>query len=412
MKKQLLFTLLSLTFFYNLTFSQISYDNGYFINESGKKTSCFIKNNDWRNNPDNFEYKLTANSDIKVASVDSIKEFGITNFSKYIRATVQIDKSSDNINNLSLNKTPEFEEETLFLNVLVEGNATLYLYENENLKRYFFNLNNGNVSQLIYKEYKSSATTISENNRYKQQLWNNLKCSSIQLKDIERLNYKQKSLTTFFIDYNNCTNPTKRTTNYDNKKSKSDFNVTIRPRLNSSSLEISDSQRDFDFSYENKLGFGIGLELEYIFPFNKNKWAVAVEPTYQSYESEATIKNLSNVSGGSLKSSVEYSSIDIPISARYYMFLNNKSKLFINASYLFSVDNSKSSFEALRVDDSSYASLDTKSGQGFAFGVGYKFINKISAEVRFHTSRNILNDYPIWDSNYNTISFIVGYTLF
>ena len=44
-------------------FAQISFEKGYFINNANQKTNCLIKNQDWKDNPTEFEYKLDENSE-------------------------------------------------------------------------------------------------------------------------------------------------------------------------------------------------------------------------------------------------------------------------------------------------------------------------------------------------------------
>jgi hypothetical protein len=61
--------------------------------------------------------------------------------------------------------------------------------------------------------------------------------------------------------------------------------------------------------------------------------------------------NVSNISVGILIAEVNYSSIEIPVSLRHCLFLNNNSKIFINASYIFDF-SSKSSIEFKRSDNS------------------------------------------------------------
>ena len=82
MKKQLLFLLITILSFN--CYSQISFEKGYYIDNSNQKTNCLIKNIDWKNNPTQFEYKLSENSESKKKTIESIKEFGINNISKYI----------------------------------------------------------------------------------------------------------------------------------------------------------------------------------------------------------------------------------------------------------------------------------------------------------------------------------------
>jgi len=189
------------------------------------------------------------------------------------------------------------------------------------------------------------------------------------------------------------------------------FNLTIRPRLNSSSLTLQNSvsnSRDIDF--ENKTGLGFGLEVEFILPFNKNKWAIAIEPTYQNFKSEKTTV-VSNVSGGKLTTNVDYSSIEIPVSIRHYFFLNEDSKIFVNASVLFDF-SSKSSIEFTRDDGSNLSSLEIDTRNNLAMGVGYKQHDKYSLEIRYQTSKEILEGYSSWSSDYKTFSVIFGYSLF
>lgn len=409
MKKQFLF-LLTIILSLNCQ-SQISFLKGYYIDNANQKVNCLIKNMDWKNNPTEFEYKLSENSEPQKKTISSVKEFGLDNISKYIRSIVNIDRSSDNINNLSKDKKPIFSEEQLFLNVLIEGKSSLYQYSDNDLTRYFYKTENSNIEQLIFKTYLISNNSIAKNNRFKQQLWNDLKCEGFKMSKIERLTYQKKELINFFIEYNNCNN--QNYINFQEKQKKDLFNLTIRPRLNNASLTMINStsksiSRDFDF--DNTIGFGLGLEAEFILPFNKNKWTVAIEPTYHSYKGEKTF-NTSGVYGGIATSNVNYSSIEIPISLRHYFFLNEDSKIFINVSFIFE-SRLKNSAEFTRKDHSNLYSLDIKSTPHAGLGLGYKYNDKYSLELRYQMKRNVLSNYAYWDSDYHNTSIIFGYSLF
>ncbi len=112
--KKLLLALFTLILSVNSS-AQINFEKGYFINNSGDKTECLIKNIDWKNNPTEFLYKLLENDTPKTATIEMVKEFGINNISKYSRANVNIDRSSEMADKLSTNKSPVFNEEQLFL---------------------------------------------------------------------------------------------------------------------------------------------------------------------------------------------------------------------------------------------------------------------------------------------------------
>ena len=166
--------------------------------------------------------------------------------------------------------------------------------------------------------------------------------------------------------------------------------------------------RDTDFG--DKFGFRFGIEAEFILPFNKNKWGIIIEPTYQYYKSEKEKASV-NVSGGHPLIMASYQSIEVPIGIRHYFYFNDKSKIFANISYVIDFDNN-SSVEYKRPDGSIVNSLTIKGSRNIALGMGYKFKDKYSLEMRYQTNRDILSDYAYWHSEYKTFSILFGYSLF
>ncbi len=395
------------------SFAQISFEKGYIINNSNQKSECLIKNEDWNNNPSNFEYKFSEVAEAKNESLKNIKEFGIYGSSKYVRANVKIDKSSNAVNTLSHDKNPVFTQEELFLKVLVESNAcTLYLYQKGNLTRFFYKYGSGDIEQLVYKRYIKEGkfndvtrTKISENKRYQQQLYANLKCDFFHLEDYLSLNYTIKSLKEFFKKYYECVNSDYIT--YESDAKRDVFNLNIRPGINYNNLEMNSSSK---INFKNIYVASIGAELEYILPYNKNKWSLLVETTGQMYNSEST-NNDSYTFDGILISELDYKSIELSLGFRYYMFLNKHSKLFTNLSYNFDLVN-HSSIEFFRSNGTSIQKLDSFARRYVALGAGYKLNEHWSAEFRYKLSNNILSDYLGWKAQYNTLSLTLGYTLF
>lgn len=98
-------------------FSQIKFESGYFINNNNEKVNCLVRNVDWESNPVSFDYKLSEESKVENAGIETVKEFGIGTEVKFIRATVNMDKSSDVVNELSDNRNPVFVEETIFFSI-------------------------------------------------------------------------------------------------------------------------------------------------------------------------------------------------------------------------------------------------------------------------------------------------------
>ena len=105
-KQIILFALITISFFE--AYSQEVFKKGYFINNSNQKIECLIKNIEFVNTPTKFKYKLSQNGTIQKATIQNVKEFGIYNVYKYIRAKTNIDKSSDKIDQLSSDVKPDF----------------------------------------------------------------------------------------------------------------------------------------------------------------------------------------------------------------------------------------------------------------------------------------------------------------
>jgi hypothetical protein len=407
MKKQIIIAAL-LAILSISSYSQIVFENGYFINESDQKINCLIKNIDWESNPVEFEYKVSQDDLIQKANIQSVKEFCITGVSKYIRAKVNIDRSTDDPNKIGSDRNPVFQEETLFLKVIVEGKASLFLYREGSLTRFFYRNNDSEIIQLVYKRYILHYA-LATNNYFRQQLFEAFSDQIVTLTEVESIRYVRKDLEPLFIRLNGYAN-----SDYivlEPKQKRDLFNLSLRAGLNFNSLSSvqSSTSDEWDTDFGNKLNPGFGIEAEFIFPFNKNKWSVIVEPTYQYFNVKKSRE--AAISGGILVSKVNYQSIELPVGVRHYFYLNDKSKIFMNVSYVFDFSKN-SSIEFTRGDGSPLEKLDINPRRSLALGIGFKFQDKYGIELRYETGRELLGDYLTWNSVYKTLSFKFGYTLF
>ena len=385
-------------------YSQIIFEKGYYINNLDEKIECLIKNVQWYNNPNKFTHKLTDDANEKETTINEVKEFGIYNASKYIRSTVNIDRSSEGITNLTTQKDPIFTNETLFLNVILEGKATLFFFKEDIVEKYFYKKENSTIEQLINKNYLTPNNSIAKNEKYLIQLWNDLKCPDLTMKMIEKIKYTSDDLTNFFTKYNQCNNS--QTTIFDKKKSWDLFKLTVRPGINSSSLSIINinNANSYTIDFKNQISVRLGIEAEIVLPFNKNKWSIVLEPTYIYYNSKVNYV----VNGNSREASVDYKAIEFPLGIRHYFFLNNDSKILING---FLVPEFNFSSTIKFSDNSDVLDIDVSSA--FALGIGYKFKNKYSIEYRYTTNKNLLSRYdgkP--EAKFMNSSLIFGYTFF
>ncbi len=395
MKKSYILIFVSLLGVYS--HSQISFEKGYFIDNLDERTECLIRNVAWKNNPVEIEYKLSENGETDQKTMRYVSEFGIYTKAKYNRFKVKIDRSSKMLGNLGTDRSPDFKEEQLLLKVLVEGTASLFMYEDGSLRRFFYSVGDSRVKQLVYKQYKAADYKVKENNEYMNQLWNDLKCPAIHIEEIKKLNYSKSELVRFFVKFNECNNF--NFTNYSKNPSKNSFNLSLRPGVNASALTLDSSTLNSrDAQFDSKMEFRLGLEAEFVMPFNGKKWAFFVEPTYQYFEAEKQLERYF------VKAS--YKSIELPLGIRHYMFLNEKSKLFINGAVV--LDFAINSV----LDYDTVGDVEMRSSPNLAFGFGYKMNNKLSLELRYHTSRDVVTDSQSYSSDYKAVAFIFGYSLF
>lgn len=406
MKKKILILPILLIILSN-SYSQITFEKGYFIDEAGQKFECLIKNIDWSKNPTGFQYKLTADGETKNATLETIKEFRVDGASKYIKAMVKIDQSPSDLSNLSIERNPIFIEKLLFLKVIIEGNATLYSYEEGTLTRFFYSTPGKEINQLVYKMYRNDGNVLN-NYSYRQQLFQNLSCSGLDEADFNKLRYYYQDLKRIFIKYNKCDDP-----NYVHDpalKRKGAFNFSLRPGVSLVDLKMANPFSDYLYTeMDNKPSFRFGAEVEYILAFNKNKWAILIEPTYQYFSAEKLTDTM-NPSYGVITTSVEYQSIEVPVGVRYSIFLNKDSKIFLNALGVFDFSfNSSVKFKRGNGSDLD-SPLKIKAGVNPAVGLGYKIKNKYGIEIRYQINRNILYKYLLWEGKYNAAAIIAAYT--
>jgi len=380
-----------LFYFFNLIAlsSQVDFENGYFITNDEVKTTCLIKNFDWRNNPTSFKYLLSEGGQILKAEIGDIIEFGIGNHTKFERQEVEIDRSSQNLADLTSDKQPHHEVETLFLKVLVEGKATLYAYISGSLMKFFYSIDNSTVKPLVRKLYRTR-NDLKENARYKQDLLNSMKCHKVGKTDFTRMAYEVKSLVALFNKYNLCT--TESTIDYTKKHTKGYLRFSPVIGINSSSLK-SIRYNSLRYDFGAKLYPSFGLEIEYVLPFLKNKFSVVAQPQYFN-----SLFEVEDRATGIVR--VKFSHIDLPVGLRYGFFITKNHKVFTSAYFVNSIPI-----------NASFLKLNISVQPNVALGLGIKLWNKLSFEYRYNTVRDITQFLIFQTTDYRNQGLYLSYSL-
>lgn len=390
--------------------AQVQFENGYYIDNSGVKHNVLIQNTDPKNNPTLIRYKNNSNSKVRTVTIEDIQEYKVSN-DYFIRSTVNLDRTKDDIKSLKTIPNPTFKRETIFLKMLVDGKADLFIYIDGTLKRYFYRIDQSNIEQLVYMKYLKEANSIASNIKFQQQLFSNLNCESLKINQFKALKYNTDSLINIFKDYNSCQNSEYQT--FLDSEVKGGLNFRIKLGAGLSNLSIEKNMADKGFDFKNTIEPKVGVELEYIFPFNRNKWGFLTEISYRKSFYEESFQTSYS---GLFK--MEYNSFEWYGGFRHYLFLQKNSKIFVGGGVLvdFPFNSEAKILETTRYMDPELYEFESQLGG--AFGLGYEFANKVSVELRY-TSRKIYGENFIpthydlkVDAKYSSLFLILGYKIF
>lgn len=349
--------------------AQVKFEKGYIIFHKNNRVECLIRNGNWLRTPDQIAYRVSENGETTIATVNEIKEFGVGEV-RFVAAEVEIDYSSKDPGRMEYNKHPVWVKAKHFLKVIVDGKASLYYFSQKDVERFFFKTeSNDSIRQLIYKPYRVTGSSIKYNNAYQGQLTYEVACEG--QKGSAGLEYKMTSLKNYFNRYNECRGGT--AVEEIEHKRKSEFHLSITPGLDNSSFLTETPSEIVEYGDEKSARFG--LEAEFVLPFNSRKWAIFLEPTYQTYETRepfaATIRSL-----------------ELPAGARHYFYLSDNARIFINAAAVLDFP--------LEARVRYHRSIDPSQGSKtvtmcFAAGAGFKY-SRFGLEARYYTARSRMDD--------------------
>ena len=398
-------------------FAQIKYEPGYIITNDGRRMDVLLLNKEWRDNPTTFSYKITPSGETVTAGIEDVQEFGAGDYLKFKRVQTGIDRSADQISNMSTQSAPEFETQTVFLEQLVEGEADLYSYREGTLDRFFIYTPAAGFQPLVYKEYLQG-NAVATNNRFRQQLLEIASCGENSSAEIRKTDYRKKDLIDFFIGYNKCRRAEYHV--FEEEGAGLQVNFTLKGGLDFARLAIESGLYVSGNEIELEPSLRLGAEMEAVLPFNRNKWSIFLEPTYTSLNVEKEHFVARSVyDTHEVDLTIDFQYLTIATGIRHYFFLDEASKIFVSAGVSFDVN--MKTYILIDRDERYQLDPELEKVQNDAYlnlGLGYNY-RGLSAEIRYNSPKTIIgsNSVPThyfldWKSQVNSFSILLGYTLF
>lgn len=390
--------------------AQVDFEKGYFIDETGTRVDCLIKNLGWNNNPTSFDYKESESGEVLSRTIIDTKEFAIGDEVKFEKYTVQVDLSSDVVDELTKYKKPDFSEKTVFLRKLIEGNFNLYDYVEGNVHRFFVSNDETDPVQLIYKRYRPDYNAVGVNTKFRGQLSYLFSCDDAKI-STERLNYGRSVISQYVKKVYDCREETYKEYKKANTFS---FNAKLKLgyRIASHKIDSKRASQEFTEEFDPSAGITFGIEGEYVFPFWQNRLSLPLNLTYHasSFSKENTeLWPLDHTF------TLDYSSLEIMPGIRYNHYLNDDTSLGLSLNMVLDVILSETNrleyfdLGTLVVREDPF--FETNSVSNFVI-VGSIKHKKYYAEIGYGTNRNLSNFSTNWNSKYSHLSFMIGYTLF
>lgn len=251
---------------------------GYIVNLQGDTIKGFIDVTEWGMNPSTVHFFETTDSEGRYLWPYDIKMFAIGK-DIYEGAMVDVEVSPRDLNNLSSKAELMLEKDQAFLQLLVAGPKSLYVYGKAVYDQYYIKTDTS-MELLVYKKYLKDTkvgpgdvrSLVVENKRYQGQLSIYLNDCPDMASAIASTQYDQESLESLFRKYYSCFGKTRG-----HKVMKPERNIAFKFGFG---IGISNSSIDFDFVNElnrqpvSVTNFIKAATIEIYRPLSKPQWSI------------------------------------------------------------------------------------------------------------------------------------------
>jgi hypothetical protein len=400
-----------------MAIGQKKYQSGYYIGNDDIRVDGFIQIVDFEKL--NYEdavvnFKKFSEGKSEAINVSQIAEVAIGTDIKFRKYNVKID-DSDLYNVSTSNRYPEFASKTLFLNVIIEGAASLFVFDSGSGPKYFYEIvgKMQNPEQLMYKKYIFSTVAMPrENTEFRQQLFENVSCDGDVFNKFAKTGYNKDGLVPFFTLYNHCKNSP--STLYANeKKNKATLNFLVFAGGYNATAKIG--QVDPKPKNANSTNFGFGGELELLTALEK--WGLVARAEFENANFKSSTEREISSSIRTDIYEIDSKAFNFSIGPRYHF--NHQSRHEILVDIFGGVNFPSGTVKRYGYINTpnvpgpgstfSQGNYDAESGFFASLGFGYIFAGHYGIACRYEPAKKLIDSRNL-SAQYSRFGVNVSYT--
>lgn len=291
---------------FQVSYSQENFMPGYVIKLDGDTVKGSIDYRNWASNPDKIFFKGESSETLYAYTPTEIRGFRVAD-ELYQSATVEVEVTSDKVNELTTYADLNIEIVTTFLQTVVKGEKGLYAYKNLMGKVQFYYQLDSSYELLIHKRYikeTSSNNIIIENKTYIGQLSTYFQDCRAMMPEINKTRYTKKSLEKMFLSYYNWMD-LKPEFHKETEKIKVEYGIMAGMTQTKLNIELDNNYDAGQYDYliygglKPSSKFSAGASVCLLLPRSTRKWAIRndflctsfkMDGIYEKYENENNYK--------------------------------------------------------------------------------------------------------------------------
>ena len=394
--------------------AQQDFTPGTLVLNSGDTLRGLLKNITGRINPRTIGFKPTISAELKFYPAEIVKWFRYNGGEWYYGYVGSIETSSLNNNDLNYDSSMHTMLDTMFINAVIIGRASLYYAHDRNDRVHlFYRKFEDEIIELAYKKYyideivladyrnKITKRAIIASEVYKAQLMNVFSdCPYLATGIPSRaLSYAASDLMSLFEEYNRCK---AAKVVYRQPRDKGKLEVSVQAGLNSTGVElVSTYEPNWNqIQFDRGLGYQVGIGFNWLFPQLNKQWSINNEILIKEHHLEGR-----DTSANPVYYTLDATYLKIVSLGEYQPTVGNIRLIFgMGISNNFSLGY-KTTGEPVTGPSIFGAYRNYEQGLVFNVGAGYK---KFTGQVRLEKS-NGWSDYSDLHTGFTTWYFQLGY---